>query len=97
MSIIKRKFNFCSKAKTPILILASFAVLGIPTDCAVKRTTTFCNNPDKPAVKAPESVLEIFSLYFHEKQSNVNANVLLNISHDKGFSCFEMSMKILSP
>lgn len=96
ISVFKRKVDLCSKGKTSDLILASFAVLGIPTNCSIEKTTKFCYHQNKPVVKAPQATLKIFELYFHGKESEVNANVVLNISHDTGYSCFDLNVKILS-
>ena len=94
VSVFNKKINLCSKAAKPRPVTGSFAILGIPTNCPMKKNTIFCYNQDKPIIKATENSLKILELFFRVKQLNVNMK--LNVTHGTGFSCFELDFKISS-
>lgn len=91
ITMFNKTINICNKKVKPTMVKANMGLYGIPEQCPIDASFIHCYKGEI-LMKLPEAQLRLLLII----TKGGTGSIMMNITHDTGFSCFESQNKILA-
>lgn len=91
IAMFNKTINLCEKKIKPAMVKANMGLFGIPDKCPIERSFIHCYKGEI-LLKLPEAQMRLLLLI----TKGGTGSIMMNITHDTGYSCFQSQNKILA-